>query len=527
MVLITKDAGMKIRADSLGVNVAFWTGPEKSNLSQTKHGIDVVNIHNILNPFTLCTKPISEKDLPILVKQVPTSGEKVRLKSGFEFEIKKLISAGGEGSIYETEVKGQVCKIYHPNKLSQHKQQKVELMVSRKVNRPGICWPSEIVMNKDGEFVGYLMPRASGITMQSAMFIKPQLEKNFPNWTRCDLVKIAIAFIEHIHYLHKLNIIVGDINPLNILIGGNGKTLYIVDTDSFQLEGFPCTVGTVNFTPPEIQGIAFASYLRTKEHELFAIATMIFMILFPGKPPYSQQGGGSQVENIISKHFPYKFYKKDSSDTTEISGKDAPKGTWRFIWFNLPFRVKEAFFNTFHEGKRVSIEDWRFALQDYLRLLKINKSSKEMYPLSIVCKDPTQCICAICSEPFIASKSFTEKLTAEGKPLWCPACHNEMDVKRLVKQSKVAGQSSGQQNNIFTKSSCRNNIIPNANANVGNQFYINRHKNLQTNQIANSSPINKNAANQLHNSKIVQTTNSSKMNVVRSMLGFIDKFLFK
>jgi DNA-binding helix-hairpin-helix protein with protein kinase domain len=97
------------------------------------------------------------------------------------------------------------------------------------------------VTNEAGEFVGYLMPRAGGTTMQKAMFVEPVLEKKFPNWQRWDLVNVAGTFIDHISYLHSLNIIVGDINPLNLLVTEDSTQLWIVDTDTFRSK-FPCPV---------------------------------------------------------------------------------------------------------------------------------------------------------------------------------------------------------------------------------------------------------------------------------------------
>lgn len=52
-------------------------------------------------------------------------------------------------------------------------------MISKKISYEGICWPLDLVFNKSNEFVGYIMPAASGKTMQTSMFIKPQLLKNF------------------------------------------------------------------------------------------------------------------------------------------------------------------------------------------------------------------------------------------------------------------------------------------------------------------------------------------------------------
>ncbi len=459
MVLITRDNGMKVRAEALGVNVAFWTGPEQSPTRQRgpnarqQMSTGLQNQQATASPpvpkrFAVCTTPINEVDAPISVGSIPGPGEVAKLSTGHEFRLGKLISAGGEGSIYETELAGHVCKIYHLNRLTTLKQKKIQLMVSRRIDRPGICWPTEIVTNCAGEFVGYLMPRATGFTMQSAMFVKPKLEKTFPNWSRRDLVNVAGTFIDHICFLHSLNIIVGDINPMNLLVTEDSTTVWMVDTDSFQIENFPCPVGTVNFTPTEIQGKNYAEFLRTVDQELFAVATMIFMILFPGKPPYSQQGGGSPAENIKSKNFPYRYFKENGKENPEVSGKTAPQGTWQFIWANLPNPIREAFFNTFREDKRTGVDEWTSLLVNYRNRLERGSLPNEMFPLAFQVRDPVQIPCAKCSVSFTASKRRVEKMTAEGKSVWCAECANRVRVENLARQSKrtteqYTGQSSG------------------------------------------------------------------------------------
>jgi serine/threonine protein kinase len=272
--------------------------------------------------------------------------------------------------------------------------------------------------------------------MQSAIFVKPRLEKTFPNWTRRDLVNVAGAFIDHVSYLHSLNIIVGDINPMNVLVNEDSTKVWIVDTDSFQIEGFPCPVGTVNFTPAEIQGKNYSTFLRTKDHELFAVATMIFMILFPGKPPYSQQGGGSPSENIKSRNFPYRFFKDGAADNLEVTGEDAPQGTWQFIWANIPNSLRAAFFKTFREDKRVGIDEWVDLLLKYVYQLDKGYSTNDLFPLGFKIRDPVQTTCSKCTSVFTASQKQVDKIATEGKPLWCPDCANRMRLERLAAQSK-------------------------------------------------------------------------------------------
>ena len=49
-------------------------------------------------------------------------------------------------------------------------------------------------------------------------------------------------------------------------------------------------------------GRAIYEYLRTKDDDIFALATLVFQLMLPGKPPYSYSGGGTEKENIRITH---------------------------------------------------------------------------------------------------------------------------------------------------------------------------------------------------------------------------------
>lgn len=364
------------------------------------------------------------------------------LGSGRSILLGSSISAGGEGRIYGSSNSGLVCKIYHADKLTLLRQKKIQLMVSRKIDRLGICWPIDMLRNEHGEFVGYLMPRAMGKTLQSSMFVKPVLEKTYPRWRRVDLVRLCLAFLQHMQFLHSLNIIVGDINPMNFLVTDDSNTLWVVDTDSFQIENFPCPVGTVNFTAPEIQGCNYSDFLRTKDHELFAVATMLFMLLHPGKPPYSQQGGGSPADNIKAMDFPYRFRKNDDG----YDGKNAPHGPWQMIWANLPFHIKEHFHLAFRENRRLSIDEWLRAFRKYDYMLGKGQTSTELFPMSFRVRDPIDVPCGKCGNVHTASRQWVTKLNESGKRPWCPECVKRYKLERLARDSAREAQQVVQQN---------------------------------------------------------------------------------
>ncbi|MEM1319436.1 MAG: hypothetical protein AAGG75_04225 [Bacteroidota bacterium] len=323
------------------------------------------------DPFKKARLPVSHKDVQrTTVRLVPKEGSSVYLATRENpIQLTKQISKGGEGCIYETNYSKYICKIFHDKSRTNMKEDKLKLMTSR-LNKRGICWPTSLVYNTHAEFVGFAMEiRARGVELKQ-LFIKPVFQSLFPEWKRLDLVDISIKILHKIRILHEQNVLVGDINPRNILITKARETFF-VDTDSYQVEGYPCTVGLANYTAPEIQNKDFKSFLRTVKHENFAIATLLFMILVPGKTPYSHQGGESLAKNIKKRHFPYPL--------GEISGKNVPKGPWRFIWSNLSYKMKEAFFNVFTKGERIGVLEWIDLLKKYRVYLRHNPVSNEIY----------------------------------------------------------------------------------------------------------------------------------------------------
>jgi TPR repeat protein/serine/threonine protein kinase len=444
MIIITADSGLQVRAQAQGVEGALWTGPNHAK-NKAPNAINHAANRPQLVPFELCKTPISEKPSLLRISAIPKEGDTLSSGNPGTVRLVKTLSAGGEGTIFETDHPDRVCKIYHKDRLTSTRQKKIELMLSRKIVKEGICWPIDFVKNADGQFVGYLMPRANGKPMQHTMFVKPVLEKSFPAWSRIDLVNLCNAFLDKIQFLHSLNIIVGDINPLNILITEQSNKVWIVDTDSFQIEGFPCPVGTVNFTAPQIQGINYAEFMRTREHELFAVATMLFMILHPGKPPYAQEGGGDPAENIKKKNFAYPVLGKD------VTGR-APQGPWQNIWANLHKDVQKAFWETFKESRPVEIGKWKGVLRGYKTEILNGKYSNELFPTTFRITDPINVLCGNCSETVVASERRYQKMIDDGKPYLCGKCVANFRLRILAAKAREAHQSvkTGRSNSAKT-----------------------------------------------------------------------------
>ena len=97
------------------------------------------------------------------------------------------------------------------------------------------------------------------------------------------------------------------------MLNKEDKKVYLIDCDSYQVDSFPCPVGTQEFTPPELQGVDFRYRLRDVNNELFSLAVMLFTILMPGQKPYAAKDNGDIIENIknlnLSNQIVYIFKK--------------------------------------------------------------------------------------------------------------------------------------------------------------------------------------------------------------------------
>jgi DNA-binding helix-hairpin-helix protein with protein kinase domain len=112
-----------------------------------------------------------------------------------------------------------------------------------------------------------------------------------------DGLQIACNIAEAFAACHYSEIVIGDCNDANMLIAvGNQATngthaatkhqVVFVDCDSFQIKTrsqmFRCTVGRPEFTPPELQGVGFASVDRQPSSDNFGLAVVIFELLMRG-----------------------------------------------------------------------------------------------------------------------------------------------------------------------------------------------------------------------------------------------------
>ncbi|MCY4459375.1 MAG: hypothetical protein OXC26_03080 [Albidovulum sp.] len=323
------------------------------------------------SPLPLDHRQVVLDERVVNIKSTPQEGDIVKDKAGNFIRLVAKLGAGGEGAVYETSEAQLVCKIYHRQRLKKYIAGKLDLMVTRRINNPAICWPVSQAYNSCGEMVGYLMPKAEGKALRPFVFVPPLLQKTFPEWTRMDLVKLSSTILEAIGNLQSLNVLLGDINDRNILVQ-NESTVFLVDCDSYQVENYPCPVGIAPYLSPDLYGKTLSQVLRKEEDESFAISTLVFMLLHLGKPPYSHEGGNAPSENVRRRNFPYPRGEKGA--------QGVPRGAWRFMWSYLPHYMKDRFHRVFTDGEHLPIGEWQNMIKRYESDLRKGYASKELLP---------------------------------------------------------------------------------------------------------------------------------------------------
>ena len=409
------------------------------------------NVPRRVKPFNKGVE-LKPSDEVLHVSEVPGIGDKVLVVSPagtMTLVLENKIGEGAEGAVFAVEGE-RVVKVFDREHITRHRKEKVSLLAARGFRDRGICFPEGVVTNVNGEFVGYIMQRAQGNEFRVIMNPRRFL-KSFPGWTKEDLVDVCISFLEKVAFLHSLNVILGDINPKNLIVDAK-KEVWIIDVDSWQLEGYPCPVGTTMFTAPSALGKHYAEFLRTLDEELFAVATMLFMVLITGQFPYARAGSDGDIVRLI-KDGKFAFQVGDRSN------RDQPEGNWKYMWSHMPRDLKELFWHTFHrEGdrftQRPTAQEWLHAFRDYKRWLRSDKNfdpmSNHVYPFRFKAFRPDTAVldCPQCGRQHAIVGEWSESTQQHSTPDRCFDC-------RQLNRPKCQGCGTPKQEGALRDGFCR------------------------------------------------------------------------
>lgn len=104
---------------------------------------------------------------------------------------------------------------------------------------------------RGGSIVGYAMRLVAGAELL-ARYAEPQARRRTPGPGQISPGNHAVAVLRDLHAtvtaLHRAGVIIGDFNDSNVLV--SGPRAYLIDADSFQFGGHPCTVFSERFVDP-------------------------------------------------------------------------------------------------------------------------------------------------------------------------------------------------------------------------------------------------------------------------------------
>lgn len=296
----------------------------------------------------------------------------------------KPFARGGEGCIYDVvDAPDLVAKIYHPVGRTESRRRKIAAMLAyppEKSARGQTAWPLDVLFDKSGLFVGFLMPRIKQVAKIDILYSYDNRSKHTWKW----YIQIAQNLCAAVNSVHKSGHCIGDLNPANICVEETTGLVTLVDTDSYHINSpdgraYPCVVCMPAYVPGELHRLMKINGFdlrRTnlptfsQKTDLFALAIHIFALLMNGCHPYAcsvpdglSASSFTLIKNIERGYFP--FVK--SADQVGVP-KYAPYLTI------LPQRLNLLMIKVFTVGstdpeQRPGCQEWYDALDELEQLL--------------------------------------------------------------------------------------------------------------------------------------------------------------
>jgi DNA-binding helix-hairpin-helix protein with protein kinase domain len=233
-------------------------------------------------------------------------------KARTDLRLNHEIGRGGEGSVFElVGNSNHVAKIY----TSPPDNKKVQkLLRMAETAAPTIlkiaAWPNDVVVDKSDRVCGFTMSRITARRDIHELYSPKSRSAAFPDADFRFLVHVGANISRAFAAVHDQGHIIGDVNHGNVLVGSDG-TVMLIDCDSYQIwngqSAYTCDVGVPLFTPPELQGKSFRGLYRTKNHDAFGLAVIIFHLLFMGRHPFAGKYLGSGDMPIDKAIAEYRF----------------------------------------------------------------------------------------------------------------------------------------------------------------------------------------------------------------------------
>jgi DNA-binding helix-hairpin-helix protein with protein kinase domain len=293
----------------------------------------------------------------------------VKDSNGGQIRLGRQIGKGGEGAVFETQNHSEVAvKLYWPNKAASRRD-KIAAMVASAWSKSSsfVAYPIDALYTPAGVFAGFAMRRVDGHKPVHLLYSPSSRKLEFAGANFRFLILAALNAARAVANVHATDCVIGDVNHSGFLVSQEAK-IALIDSDSFQVivarKSFLCEVGTPEYTPPELQSSRFNHVTRTRNHDNFGLAVLIFQLLFMGRHPFSgrfEGRGHMPLERAIAE---FRFAYSANKATGMKPPPNAP------VLSDFPDYIGEAFEKAFGPAglqERPTAVKWIDLLQRLIR----------------------------------------------------------------------------------------------------------------------------------------------------------------
>lgn len=298
--------------------------------------------------------------------------------SGARWDIEdNYFDIGGEGKLYF--VKGDnehVVKLYKDGMLTSTRQEKLSYMTTLysrdRFNQ--MAWPTDMVKDQSGQIKGFVM-RRFGATEDMANLLDGSSNKSMNlNWHKRIVIALNLSLL--VDEIHSMGQIIGDMNPQNFGVDMTNGFVCAFDTDSFHLydrgsrKWYPCIALCEEYVAPELQerlqqGARLDTYRPeetwTVETDCFALAILIFQLLFDGTHPFTAARVPSRGSSVI-------VHNRDTNIYQRMSPFFNPSPNITIPVHTLPLSIVPS--NMQNAFRRALLEDNRPQAREWVEMLK-------------------------------------------------------------------------------------------------------------------------------------------------------------
>ena len=208
------------------------------------------------------------------------------------------IGAGGQGQVFRIQLGAEPIAVKLCRQLDRRRLSALQQLESSCGNVATL--PRHLLYHchdgQRGALAGYGMRFVdSKISVSAARLFNFEEIAILQSFCWRDAVLAALRLAESVATLHRYGVVIGDLNPENVLFEQQGNKsgpstwrAVLLDSDSFQVEGgdgrFHCPVSRPPYTAPELIGSNFSTTWRESISDDFSLAVIIYQLLLHDHP---------------------------------------------------------------------------------------------------------------------------------------------------------------------------------------------------------------------------------------------------